>query len=474
LEGLEAVEVNFNELENEIRIDAELYEKQVVRFERKIKKMPHTTFEKEASLIKKGIFDIKSDTYSETGVPFVRISNLKDCGIETNDIIYIPLSENEKNLSTFLKRNDIILSKTANAAASIVDIDFCNTSQDTVAIKLKSNSQLNSHFIVAYLNTPLGNKQMQRWFTGNIQMHLNLTVCKEKMLLPVFSIAFQNKIKHLFDLRLSLKRESKNYYQQAETLLLIGIGLKDFKPSTDIVNIKSFKDSFESSGRLDAEFYQVKYDKLLNIIKAHVPFKFIKEIRTENFRGLQPFYEKDGELSIINSKHILETSLDYGNFEKTNPNNWDLQSRARVYKGDILTYTTGANIGRTQVYLTEERALASNHVNILRLKCENPYYVGFVLNSIVGRLQTEKYSAGSAQAELYPKDIDEFIIPLLNEEVQVRIIKMVEDSFRLKKQSEYLLEVAKKAVEMAIEEGEERAMEWVGANTQRVMEVNNE
>jgi type I restriction enzyme S subunit/type I restriction enzyme M protein len=31
----------------------------------------------------------------------------------------------------------------------------------------------------------------------------------------------------------------------------------------------------------------------------------------------------------------------------------------------------------------------------------------------------------------------------------------------LKKQSEHLLEVAKKAVEMAIEEGEERAMEWV-------------
>jgi hypothetical protein len=31
-------------------------------------------------------------------------------------------------------------------------------------------------------------------------------------------------------------------------------------------------------------------------------------------------------------------------------------------------------------------------------------------------------------------------------------------------QSEHLIEIAKKAVEMAIEEGEERAMEWISKN----------
>jgi hypothetical protein len=37
----------------------------------------------------------------------------------------------------------------------------------------------------------------------------------------------------------------------------------------------------------------------------------------------------------------------------------------------------------------------------------------------------------------------------------------------LKKQSEHLLEIAKKSVEMAIEEGEEMAMKWVAANSGR-------
>ena len=118
-------------------------------------------------------------------------------------------------------------------------------------------------------------------------------------------------------------------------------------------------------------------------------------------------------MNVINSRHILERELDHKNFEKTNSDSWDTQIKARIYRNDILTYTTGANIGRTQVYLSNEKALASNHVNILRIEHENPVYVAFVLNSKIGRLQTEQLSAGSTQQELYPKDIDNFTSLLL-------------------------------------------------------------
>lgn len=230
-------------------------------------------------------------------------------------------------------------------------------------------------------------------------------------------------------------------------------------------NIKSLSESFLSSGRLDAEYYQKKYDELeLRITSQN--YVRIKDIRSDNFRGLQPIYFENGDLDVINSKHILDNTLDYDNFEKTNIEYWEKQEKARVYKGDILTYTTGANIGRTQVYLKQSKALASNHVNIIRLKQENPFYIGFVLNSIVGRLQTEKRSAGSAQAELYPKDLDEFLIPIINPKKQQKIAELVEESFKLKAESERLLEVAKKAVEMAIEVNEETAMKFINKKMQ--------
>ena len=42
---------------------------------------------------------------------------------------------------------------------------------------------------------------------------------------------------------------------------------------------------------------------------------------------------------------------------------------------------------------------------------------------------------------------------------------MVEESFKLKKQSEHLLEVAKSAVEMAIEQDEATAIKFIQDNT---------
>ena len=189
--------------------------------------------------------------------------------------------------------------------------------------------------------------------------------------------------------------------------------------------------------------------------------KRIKDIQLHNGRGLQPDYAENGELNVINSRHILERELDYKNFEKTNIDSWDTQVKARIYRNDILTYTTGANIGRTQVYLSDEKALASNHVNILRIENENPVYVAFVLNSKIGRLQTEQLSAGSAQQELYPKDIDNFYIPLINKDTQTQIADLVQQSFALKAKSERLLETAKRAVEIAIETDEQTAMAYI-------------
>jgi len=189
----------------------------------------------------------------------------------------------------------------------------------------------------------------------------------------------------------------------------------------------------------------------------------VREIKIFNLRGSQPKYFEDGNLNVINSKHILEAHLDYENFSLTKSEYWDINKGSRVFNNDILIYTTGANIGRANIYLEKDKALGSNHVNILRIKDEDPIYVGFIINSIVGRMQTEKYKAGSAQAELYPSAIDKFIIPFIDKEKQEEISKLVVESYSLKKQSKQLIEKAKGAVEIAIEESEDKAIEYIKA-----------
>jgi len=296
-------------------------------------------------------------------------------------------------------------------------------------------------------------------------MHLNLTDCKG-IFLPKLANNFQEIIDKLLWKSFNTTEYSKKLYEETEDLLLEAVGLKDFEPSRQQTSVKSLKESFLESGRLDAEFYQPKYDDLKNIIKTNaVSFCRIESIARFNQRGEQPYYVADGRLNIINSRHILDQHLDYDNFERTSTDQWNAFPLARVFKNDILIYTTGANVGRTNVYLCDERALASNHVNILRVENANPVYVGFVLNSIIGRMQTKQIVTGSAQAELYSDAIAQFIVPFTAEKTQEKIISNVEESLIKQRQSKNLLEIAKRAVEIAIEETEEKAIEFINEET---------
>jgi restriction endonuclease S subunit len=325
-----------------------------------------------------------------------------------------------------------------------------------------NQSSILPEYLTTFLNTTYGVQDVKRRSRQSInQTNVNPEEVKE-IEIPLLGLPFQKLIKQCFDASFIMLKQSKQAYAEAEAVLLDELGLADFTPSTEAVSIKGFAESFGSTGRLDAEYYQPKYDQIEACIKENPKgYKKVKDFRTDNFRGFQPVYVQDGELDVINSKHILETTLDYDNFEKTSMCYWNDKERGRIYKGDILTYTTGANIGRTQVYYSDNKALASNHVNILRLSSGNAYYVGFVMNSLIGRMQTEKYSAGSAQAELYPKDIDEYLIPFLGQEKEEAIVSSVEKSLSLSKQSHTLLEIAKRCVELAIESDEASAQAWM-------------
>lgn len=453
-----------SELERTQRLDSEFYSKENLIVLSILSKLKTRTIA-DVSRVSDGNHMSISDKFQDKGIPYYRGQNIHNFFIEEGNPICIDEQTfNIGNLKrSHLRKEDVLLSIVGTiggvAVVSTNDKATCNCK---LAI-LRPNG-VNGFYLASFLQSKYGQNQIQKFKRGAVQMGLILEDMNQ-IYIPIFTNQFQDSITELVSTSKLKSDLAKSIYTQAEQVLLSELNLDNFEPSQEPVNVKSFSESFGNSGRLDAEYYQVKYDELEEQIKSS-SFVLIKNIRTDNFRGLQPQYVEDGELNVINSKHILEQTLDYDNFEKTSPDYWDEQERARVFKNDILTYTTGANIGRTQVYLIDKKALASNHVNILRLKKGyNPQYTGFVMNSTIGRLQTEKLSAGSAQAELYPKDIDNFLIPIIEQDKQQQIADLVEQSFTLKKQSEHLLEVAKTAVEMAIEQDEKTALAYIQQET---------
>ena len=134
-----------------------------------------------------------------------------------------------------------------------------------------------------------------------------------------------------------------------------------------------------------------------------------------------------------------------------------------VRKGAILYYSVGANLGYCHNYLEEQAIAVGSFINIIRADKTkiNEVYLGVALNSIVGRMQGNKEKSGIALPYLYAKNLKNFLTPIPSQDIQQQIATQIQDGFRLRKQSCHLLEVAKRAVEMAIEESEEAAMRYM-------------
>jgi hypothetical protein len=84
-----------------------------------------------------------------------------------------------------------------------------------------------------------------------------------------------------------------------------------------------------------------------------------------------------------------------------------------------------------------------------------------VLNSILIQEQVNRDVGGSIILHWRPDQVKETVIPILSEQKQTQIQQKVIESFALRKQSKQLLESAKKAVEMAIEQDEKTAINWL-------------
>ena len=76
-------------------------------------------------------------------------------------------------------------------------------------------------------------------------------------------------------------------------------------------------------------------------------------------------------------------------------------------------------------------------------------------------MQSQRDAGGSIIKHWKPSEIKKILIPIIDKTIQSQIEQKIKESFKLKEQSKQLLDIAKKAVEIAIEEDEDIAMEYI-------------
>jgi len=454
-------------LEGPQRIDAEYYQPAYLALASRLEKCHSRTLKQlKGTLDGSAFYPSIADLYTSAGIPFLRIDDIRNGFVQArSDTVFLPQEVLDQNSSTIAlcAPGDIVVAKGGNTVGRVgmLTLDYPRYAlcRDLIVIRT-SSLQTNRYFLLAYLLSPSGQSVMIRTASQTGQPHLTITSIRNLSIPHLnekLGLHFEAALTALY----SLLRSSDERLRQAEQLLLSELGLQNWKPSHTLAYVRNHSQA-TGARRMDAEHFQPKYDDLLSIVRANAKCcKQVRSFQAFNARGSQPTYLETGTLRVINSRHILEQHLDYDNFEHTEAECWDSQAEARVLKNDILIYTTGANVGRANVYLDNEKALASNHVNILRVRDEDQIYVGFVLNSMVGRLQTRKLISGSAQAELYPNDMEHFLVPFITPQKQQQISALVQQSHVEERQASTLLSTAKRAIQIAIEEDETKAMDFL-------------
>lgn len=465
LEGLEISEILFSKVINssdDFRIHSEFFSKEFLRNEIKIlsyESLPLFNYAK----VSDGDHSKFPDNQKEE-IRYLQARDINNYFLEITSSAFVSKEYFIKNKRSAIKSEDILLSIMGTVGDITItpqnfEVAMCNRA---LAI-IKNVKGIVPQYLFAYLTSKFATLEIERLKNGGVQQRINLDVLS-KVRIPSPSKEFQQKIKTVIILSQDIRQNSKSLYTEAENLLLQEIGLKDFEPSKEGINVKSLKESFLSSGRLDAEYYQPKYEEIEKAIKNYkYGYSELKDF-IKNFSTGYPYksdsYTENGGIPLIRINNVNKGSLDISNSIHIPLSDEFLSKKDIAVENDILISMSGT-IGNSCKVPRGIKAVVNQRIMKITPKNFNSEVLPLVINSSIGAMQLNRIGTGGVQTNISSNDIKKILIPNLSKEVQTEIADLVEKSFSLKQKSEQLLESAKKAVEIAIEQDEETALQWI-------------
>ena len=130
--------------------------------------------------------------------------------------------------------------------------------------------------LVTYLNSSVGRSEIEKHLMVSNQANFSPAKFRE-ILIPQFGAEIQARIDKSIWESFSKHSKSKQIYAQAQNLLLSELGLTDWQPKHQLTFVKNYSDT-QQAERIDAEFYQPKYEEIEETIKTYANgYTFIKD-----------------------------------------------------------------------------------------------------------------------------------------------------------------------------------------------------
>ncbi|EOC3257370.1 restriction endonuclease subunit S [Campylobacter coli] len=401
------------------------------------------------------------------GVPIYRMNDIDNmlCNFEVKK--YALIDKNE--LQTFrLNYGDVLFNRTNSYEFVGRTGIFYNNRENFVfasyLVRLVCNKEiLLPEYLTVFLNTHIGKKEIRRRARPSInQTNVNPEELKE-IKIPIFPMEFQLEIQNLVKDSHKALEESKELYKKAEETLYLELGLDPKNPLQSLldskidhsikslnISIRTLKESFLKTGRLDSEYYQSKYEDIEKFIKSYPngydSFSSIINNKDTNFTPKNNENYSYIELANIgNNGNISEPISDLGK---------NLPTRARriVSKGDVIISSIEGSLSSCALITQEfDKHLVSTGFFVLNSKLLNGETLLVMFKSQIFQEYLKKFPSGTILCAINKEELSKILIPKIDSTTQEKIAKYIQESFNLRKKSKQLLDNAKIKVEEQIQ-----------------------
>ena len=276
---------------------------------------------------------------------------------------------------------------------------------------IRTNNKTNEEYIFSFLNCKYGRLLIERKISGAVPPSIDKEAVRS-IKIPKFE-SLETIVQQIVQESYKLKKVAKKDYDKANKILLDNLDVFDDEAKYSNINIKKKSESFNINGRIDAEYYLMKYDKF---------FQKLKLINTDKLgnlvtkmKSIEPgtkYYRNEGipfiRVSDLHKDKITETSVF---LEKK-----DIKGIEKLFlKKDTILLSKDGSVGiayKVEKDLEMVTSGAILHLNIIDTKKILPDYLTLVLNSDIVKLQAERDSNGAIIQHWKPSEIDNVIIPI--------------------------------------------------------------
>lgn len=438
------------------RIDADYFTKENLFINAELKKHNAVELREFADFVASAFYPAATHLYECGDTPFIRCVDCINYPLITkkqdDSFEKIPMWFVEDNDGVnLLNKNDIVITKVGSPCYASIVYEHDVVALSRTVMGLKNIHEINPFYLLVFFRSKYGFSQLLRARELTIQYQLTLERVK-RILVYIPNLDFQKSIENVVRQSIEKLTLSKTAYSDAEHIILSELGLKDWQPNNAPVNIKQLKVSFLSSGRLDAEYYQTKYDELFFRL-SKFEYNTINNIATIK-KSVEPGSDAYQEIGIpfIRVSDVTKFGISEPNIFLS-PKDFDLAELQP--KKDTILLSKDGSVGIAYKVEEDMNCITSGallHLSVFN-KDYNLDYLTLVLNSIVVRMQAERDSNGAIIKHWKPSEIEQVIIPKLPMPIQETISAKIQESFALKVESKRLLEEAKLMVEREIEKG---------------------